>query len=1076
MTDAEKQQALYLLVEQSAAQANTLIIAALLGLSLSLGLLFLAYYRLNRQIKQRQQAEAKLRDLYDNAPCGYHSLDKDGIFIEINNTELSWLGYSREEIIGKLKFSSLLTPENLATFEKNFPRVLEQGWIKDLEFEMIRKDGTILPVLLNATTIKDTAGNFVASRSTLSDLTQCKRVEEALRESEQRFQGLAEATFEGIVIHEQGKIIDANQSFAKLFGYELGEVIGMEAKDFLTPESLALVMAKTVTGDEKPYEIVGLKKDRTTLPLEVIGKNCIYQGRQVRVSSARDITERKQAEERLKQAHNRLEMEVAQRTAELSKTNEQLQTELRERQQVEAALQESEERLRSAFDNAAIGKALVALDGRWLKVNCSLCEIVGYCEQELLATTFQAITHPDDVNTDLDYARQLLEGKIRFYEMEKRYCHKLEHIVWILLTGSLVRDGEGKPLYFIAQIQDITLRKQAEQALRESEERYRAIVEDQTELITRFQPDGMLTFINEAYCRYFGQEREALIGNRYEPFIFEEDREAIAQFLNSLSLENPVGTIEHRVVVAGEIRWMQWINRAIFDDRGRFVEFQSVGRDISDRIQAEEALRKSERRFRAIFDQTFQFIGLLKPDGTLLEANQTALDFGGISHADIIGRPFWEARWWTISPETQNQLKDAIRQAAAGEFVRYEVDVLGAGDTVATIDFSLKPVKDETGNVILLIPEGRDISEQQAALCERKRVEEALRLNEALFRSLSESSPIGIFRTDARGKCIYINPRCQAICGFTFEEALGDGWMQFAHPDDLQVFLPQWSQATAVCEEFSGELRYSHRDGTIRVCRIRTAPIVSNEQELIGHVGTVEDITETQAIDHLKNEFISIVSHELRTPLTSIRGSLGLLAAGVFKNKPDVAQQMLDIAIHDTERLVRLVNDILDLERLEAQKVKLNQQWCDAIKLTQQSVETVQSLAAEGNITLCVESASLQVWADCDRIIQTLVNLVSNAIKFSSPKTTVTLSVQDQADRVLFQVKDQGRGIPADKLDTIFGRFQQVDASDSRQKGGTGLGLAICKSIVQQHGGKIWVESVLGKGSSFYFTLPKFLD
>ncbi|HAA27041.1 MAG TPA: hybrid sensor histidine kinase/response regulator, partial [Cyanobacteria bacterium UBA8553] len=116
---------------------------------------------------------------------------------------------------------------------------------------------------------------------------------------------------------------------------------------------------------------------------------------------------------------------------------------------------------------------------------------------------------------------------------------------------------------------------------------------------------------------------------------------------------------------------------------------------------------ESERRFRAIFDQTFQFIGLLKPDGTLLEANQTALDFGGISHADIIGRPFWEARWWTISPETQNQLKDAIRQAAAGEFVRYEVDVLGAGDTVATIDFSLKPVKDETGNVILLIPEGR---------------------------------------------------------------------------------------------------------------------------------------------------------------------------------------------------------------------------------------------------------------------------------------------------------------------------------------------------------------------------------
>jgi signal transduction histidine kinase len=142
----------------------------------------------------------------------------------------------------------------------------------------------------------------------------------------------------------------------------------------------------------------------------------------------------------------------------------------------------------------------------------------------------------------------------------------------------------------------------------------------------------------------------------------------------------------------------------------------------------------------------------------------------------------------------------------------------------------------------------------------------------------------------------------------------------------------------------------------------------------------------------------------------------------------------------------------------------------------QQSVETVQSLAAESEIEILVEPISVQVWADRDRIIQTLVNLMSNAIKFSPPNSSVTLNVKELADRILFEVKDQGRGIPADKLETIFGRFQQVDASDSRQKGGTGLGLAICKSIVQQHGGKIWVESVEGQGSNFYFTLPKLLD
>ena len=172
---------------------------------------------------------------------------------------------------------------------------------------------------------------------------------------------------------------------------------------------------------------------------------------------------------------------------------------------------------------------------------------------------------------------------------------------------------------------------------------------------------------------------------------------------------------------------MQWINRAIFDELFCFIEFQSVGRDITQSKQMEEALRDSERRFRSIFNKTFQFTGLLTSEGTLIEVNQTALDFGGIQHTDIVGKPFWEARWWTISPETQQQLQEAIASAANGEFVRYEIDVRGAGDRVATIDFSLKPVTDETGKVVLLIPEGRDISDIYNELRLRKKAEEQLK-------------------------------------------------------------------------------------------------------------------------------------------------------------------------------------------------------------------------------------------------------------------------------------------------------------------------------------------------------------
>ncbi|MBD2327860.1 ATP-binding protein [Alkalinema sp. FACHB-956] len=411
----------------------------------------------------------------------------------------------------------------------------------------------------------------------------------------------------------------------------------------------------------------------------------------------------------------------------------------------------------------------------------------------------------------------------------------------------------------------------------------------------------------------------------------------------------------------------------------------------------------------------------------------------------------------------------------------------------------------------------------QEELSERKRIENALRQSEALFRSLSESSPIGIFRMDTTGQWIYTNPRCQMIGGFSFEAALQDGWKRFIHNDDRDEFWQQWEIAAAENQEFSAEVRFVRRDGIIRFCRIQTAPVFSAQDELTGHVGTVEDITESRAIAQMKNEFISIVSHELRTPLTAIRGSLGLLANGVYDQKPQRGKRMLQIASTQTDRLVRLVNDILDLGRLESGRVTLAKQPCSVLTLMLQSVDAMRVEAEQNGITLSFLPLNIDVWADPDSIIQTLTNLISNAIKFSKPSSTVWITAELIEDKhhpqqrntltpprdrnsqtaptqpnpnkalrateahpltsstafppqlkppyVLFQVKDQGRGIPADKLESIFGQFQQVDASDSRKKGGTGLGLAICRSIIQQHGGRIWADSVLGKGSTFYFTL-----
>ncbi|MEO0377513.1 MAG: ATP-binding protein, partial [Cyanobacteria bacterium P01_A01_bin.17] len=256
---------------------------------------------------------------------------------------------------------------------------------------------------------------------------------------------------------------------------------------------------------------------------------------------------------------------------------------------------------------------------------------------------------------------------------------------------------------------------------------------------------------------------------------------------------------------------------------------------------------------------------------------------------------------------------------------------------------------------------------------------------------------------------------------------------------------------------------------------------IQERGEVVGAVITFRDISDRQVMERLKDEFISIVSHELRTPLTSIHGSLQMMASGMLSTQPEKSQRLLKIAAASTNRLVRLINDILDVERIESGHVRMALQICNAAELMTQAANTMQGMADNMDVSLSVTPLTVDLWADPDRILQTFTNLLSNAIKFSDAGSTVWLNAeftelqQEGAPSwVRFSVKDQGRGIPDDKIDLIFERFQQVDSSDTRNYEGTGLGLAICRSVVQQHGGQIWVESQFGQGSTFYFTIPEY--
>jgi PAS domain S-box-containing protein len=344
----------------------------------------------------------------------------------------------------------------------------------------------------------------------------------------------------------------------------------------------------------------------------------------------------------------------------------------------------------------------------------------------------------------------------------------------------------------------------------------------------------------------------------------------------------------------------------------------------------------------------------------------------------------------------------------------------------------------------------------------------ALQESNRRWQSLLNNVRLIVVGLDNKGIVEYVNSFFLEVTEYKLEEVIGKEWNS--------NFIPQAEQESTA-QAFSNNF-YPYYQNSIVTKTGEELMIAWNNTMLqnesgkqIGTISIGEDITEKLKIDRVKSEFISIVSHELRTPLASIRGALGLLASGVLANKPDTSKQMLNIAAFDIERLARLVNEILNLERLESNQNILERKWGNTSDLCEQAISSLQALTSESQIQLVYNSPPYQIFADRDRLVQTLVNLLSNAIKFSPPHTQVSLEVEESADEIIFHVRDRGRGIPANYLESIFERFNQVDASDSRQKGGTGLGLAICRTIIQQHGGKIWVESELTKGSIFSFSI-----
>jgi PAS domain S-box-containing protein len=363
----------------------------------------------------------------------------------------------------------------------------------------------------------------------------------------------------------------------------------------------------------------------------------------------------------------------------------------------------------------------------------------------------------------------------------------------------------------------------------------------------------------------------------------------------------------------------------------------------------------------------------------------------------------------------------------------------------------------------------------------------ALQNAERIQRTILNSAAYSMISTDETGLILTANTSAEKWLQYRSAELTGSSILKLHDGAELQSRGVQLTRAMGmpvagdyqalvtkagygVADDF--ECTYVRKDGTRFPVSLSVTALRTGGNDLAGYLMIATDLSEQRAIEKMKDEFVSVVSHELRTPLTSIKGALGLLVGGVTGPLPPKAGEMAQIALSNSERLSRLVDDILDLQRIESGRITMDKRLCNVAALMKESSESVRLVAEGEGVTIEVSPCAGSINADQERMVQGLVNLLGNAIKFTPRGGRIEFAAEGTDRSVMFRVEDNGRGIPKDKLETVFERFQQVDASDAREKGGTGLGLAIVRSIVQQHNGRVWAESELGKGSKFYVQLP----
>ncbi|MFC2154512.1 PAS domain S-box protein [Candidatus Altiarchaeota archaeon] len=1038
------------------------------------------------------EKEGFLEKIIENANDIIYTTDRRKRFTFINH-KIEEYGYNRKNLLGK-SFLTFLAKKHKG---RRSGETLRRGGEKVYDIDFKDAKGKLRHGILSTSPVKDENKRIFGVLGVITDITDRRRAEEELRHNAK----IIGTTSEAIVgADSQGRINFWNKGAEKMFGFRGKEMVGKPITPIMPShkhytESRRMVRKVKNEGMVIHYETQRKRKDGGILDVvlslmrleddegNVIGTAAIIT----------DITQRKLAEDTLKQRAVQLAL--------LNKIGGQIASEL----ELEKVLERATYLIRKSFGYHHVAIYLIDHPQKELELRAKASKysalfspghrvsidrgIVGWVAKKGKARL------SNDVSKDKYYRNlfpnkkltrselcvpiQVGNGVVGVLNVESPIPNAFDEndvLVMETLANEIAVAIDNARLYEEVQ-EELLERKRAEKALRKSEEEFRLTFENAKDAIFWADPrSGLVINCNRAAEDLLEKKRKNIIGRPQTLLHPSKKAKFYGQlFRKHIRRKGAVDDEAEVITKTGKIKPVH-ITASVTLVGGKPI-IQGIFRDITERKRAEKALRESEERYSTLVEEGHDGIVIIQ-DGLFRFVNKKFARMIGYKKKELVGKKFESI----LAHDQRKEVLRRYKKRISGKKVPriYEAKLLTKKREEFPIELNAGTiVYDNKLSDLVFI---RNISK-------RKKAEEALRESEEHYRALVEASPDAIFVFNPGGKLIYASPSCKAVTGYAPKDFLKSKNIleRWIFPEDYENLMHTFQKSLKGKAERNFEFRAKKKGESDIWVSSSWEPIYGASEDLVGVLVIQRDITdrkmaeelcmlqieELKKIDKMKDEFLSIASHELKTPLIPIEGYLELLAEGRFGHLTKKQIQIIEKIRGKEAQLKLLINDLLDLNKLQSGKMVFDMKGADINSLIKETITEQKFIAQEKDIKIIVkEKMSLPtVRGDRMRLGQVLSNLISNAIKFSAAGAEVIVKAKKEDSVILISVSDQGIGIPPENLENIFDVFYQVDSSTSRKYPGTGLGLSICKKIIEHHGGRIWVDSKLGGGSTFYFTL-----